>query len=339
MTLEERISAFISLGNSLKNILQQSEKNADFAKTLSRSEYKNPWFSSQNVKSALQELAEILEENCFRTWISKRILPEQNPLKKVALITEGKVPFDSFSDIMCILLSGNVLLIKPSEKDAILVSFLLYELINTEQKFKQYIEIYDGILPHFDVIITPKTNTSFEKYIQKYPHIIRPEKTSVAVLTGNESDEDLRKLGNDIFDYYGMSSRNVSKIYFPETFAETKILDALEPYNSVSMHYKYMNNYEYNKSIYLVAQQKHLDNGFLILKEDEHFKSPLAVVFYEKYSDFSQVQTALEKQKDEIQYIVSNNDSFYKKATPFGETQKPNFDETNDTLTFLINIR
>ncbi len=337
MDLEQRISAFISLGRTIQNAIENNEQNADFAKTLSRAEAKNPWFSPTYTTLALSEIAEFLEEKQFRSWVSKFSFRESKP-QRIAVITEGKTPFDSFPDILGVLISGNILAVKPSDSDSILISYLLLELISIEPQFTNNIEIHNGLLTQFDAIITPKTNGSFERYLQKYPHIIRDEQTSIAILHGDESDEDLKLLGNDIFTNYGLSKRNVTKIYMPDSFDEKKILDALEPYNYVTMHYKYMNNYEYNKSIYLVAQQTHLDNGFLILKEDVRLKSPLAVVFYEKYSDISQVQKTVENQKENIQYIVSNKDLFYKKCIPFGSTQQIDIEEYNKTIEFITNL-
>ena len=331
MTLEQRISAFISFGHYIQNV-KNDEANADFVKALSRAEAKNPWFSQSTIRAALDEIAQILEEKTFRSWISRFYFQEKNA-RRIALVTEGKTPFDSFQDILCILLTGNILIVKPSDKDFILVSFLLSQLIAIEPEFAPFISIQDCVLPKFDAIITPFTNKSVELYLQKVPHIIRKEKTSVAILTGKETVADLKQLGNDIFYNFGLSPRNVSKIYMPETFDETKILDALEEYNSVSMHYKYMNNYEYNKSIYLVAQQKHFDNGFLILKEDKALKSPLAVVFYEKYSNINEVQKSLEQYRDEILYVVGTQ-----AQVPFGATRIPRIEEYNSTLNFLINL-
>ncbi len=329
MNLEQRISAFISFGHYIKNV-KNDEANADFVKALSRAEAKNPWFPQATIQTALDEIAQILEEKTFRLWISKFYFQEKTA-KRIALVTEGKTPFDCFQDVLCILLSGNILIVKPSEKDSILVSYFLSQLIAIEPEFAKLIFIQDCILPKFDAIITPFTNKSVELYLQRVPHIIRKEKTSVAVLTGKETAKDLKPLGNDIFYNFGLSPRNVSKIYMPESFDETKILDALEEFNSVSMHYKYMNNYEYNKSIYLVAQQKHYDNGFLILKEDKNLKSPLAVVFYEKYSNINNVKQILEQHKDEILYVVGNQ-------IPFGETRTPRINEYDETIKFLINL-
>ena len=338
MTLEQRISAFISLGHSLQNAMQTNEENADFAKTLSRAEYKNPWYSAPNIRLAVNEIIQLLDEDSLRHWLSNFQIPEQSG-KRIAVITEGKTPFDCFPDILCVLISGNILAIKPSDNDSILISYILLELIGIEPKFTDFIEIHKGLLTNFDAIITPKTNNSFEQYLKKYPHIIREEQTSIAVLDGNETEDELQALGSDIFTYFGQSKRNVTKIFMPDSFDEKRILDALEPYNGVTMHYKYMNNYEYNKSIYLVAQQKHLDNGFLILKEDAKLKSPLAVVFYEKYSDISQVQKNVENQKENIQYIVSNLHTFCKESIPFGKTQQTNIEEYNETLTFITKLR
>lgn len=338
MTLEQRISAFISLGQYLQEALNKDDADADFVFALSRAEYKNPYFTNSNCKSAIREIIFLLQENSLRSLISKFFIQE-NSSKRIAVIPEGKTPLDFFPDLLCVLISGNKLIVKPAEKDPILIRYIVKALVTIEPQFKDVIEITEGFLVNFDAIITQETTSSFERYIQKYPHLVRKDKTSVAILNGTETEQDLELLGNDIFQYFGLSKRNVSKLFIPDSFDEKKILDAIEKYNGVAMHYKYMNNYEYNKSIYLVARQNHLDNGFLILKEDTNqLKSPLAVVYYEKYSDFSQVQNAIEKHSDEIQYIVSKINYFGTRNIQFGETQNPHIEENNETLNFLINL-
>jgi hypothetical protein len=338
MTLEQRISAFISLGQQLQKALDSGEKNADLSFAISRAEYKNPYFTAENTKSALQEIIGLLQEKSLHTLIAQTYIQEK-PSKRVVLLPEGKTPLDAFPDMLCILITGNILILKPAEKDPLLPRDIIKEVLAIEPQFKNYIAVTENFLSQFDAIIAGETTRSFEIYMQKYPHLIRKQKTSVAVLDGGETQQDLERLGNDIFNFFGLSRRNVSKLYLPDTFDEKRILDAVEKYNSVSLHYKYMNNYEYNKSIYLVARQTHLDNGFLILKEDTNeLKSPLAVVYYEKYSDLSQVQNAIEKHKDEIQYIICKLTAFRTRTVQFGESFVPRIEENIETLNFLISL-
>lgn len=336
MELEQRISAFISLGRFLEDNLTQSSENVAFVQSFSRAEHKNPWFTRENIECALHEIVQFLSEDYLRQWIGHFSI-EKSVSKRVAVIAEGKTPLDCFPDIACVLLSGNILVLKPSENDSILVTSLLLELVTIEPGFTKLIEIQNGFVSSFDAIIMPNTNSTLKSYLQKYPHIVRDEKTSVAILNGQESEEDLIRLGSDIFRYFGLGKQSVSKLYIPTSFDVTRILDALVQYNSVAMHYKYMNNYDYNKSIYLVTQQAHLDNGFLILKEDSALKSPLAVVFYEKYSDISQVQKSIENQKNLIQYVVGTVSMCGRESVPFGGTQQLNIDDYNETITFLTN--
>ena len=190
----------------------------------------------------------------------------------------------------------------------------------------------------FDAIIAENTNELFARYATKRPNLLRDEKTSIAVLDGTENAEELSKLGKDIFNFYGLSTKNVSKIFVPEDFEITRIFEAVEPFNTVSMHFKYMNNYEYNKSIYLISRLEHLDNGFLILKNDSGLKSPVAVVFYEKYSDISQVQKIVQENRNKIKNIISNKTALLPDAIPFGTATEIQKNELTETLNFLTHL-
>lgn len=316
MTLQQRISAFNSLGVFLKNSISASELNADFARICSRAELQNPWFTRDNILLAIRCIVQNLENYSLENWITQSSWLEKN--KRIALVLQGKIPLDGFYDILAILLSGNILSLKLAEKDKILVQYVLEKLIEIEPEFKGKIIISNTILPQFDAIITENTNAQFATYFAKFPHLIRNPKTSVAVLNGRETIDDLQKLGNDIFCFFGQSEQNVTKLYIPLDFDEKRILDALEQFNFVAMHYKYMNNYEYNKSIYLVAQQTHLDNGFMILKEDERLKPPLAVVYYERYSDLQSVKQVIMQHEDEIRTIITKESSLFTRTKLFG---------------------
>ena len=70
-----------------------------------------------------------------------------------------------------------------------------------------------------DAYIATGSNNSaryFEYYFSKYPHIIRRNRTSVAILTGNETAAELEALADDVNLYYGLGCRNVTKLYVPK---------------------------------------------------------------------------------------------------------------------------
>ncbi len=335
MNFEQRISAFISLGDIARKLSTNNETDADFCKTITRAEAKNAWFTRENCNLSIISLADFLQEQNLSP-LQKVSFPSS--CSRIAVLFSGKSPLDGFIDALCVLLSGNILVARLAPNDVYLPTFFFEKLIAIEPAFKAQIEISDGILPQFDAIITNEQNSSLSKYIEKYPHLIHKETCSVAILNGMETEDELQKLGRDIFYNFGRSNKTIAKLFLPQTFDETNILKAVEQFNAVAMHNKYMNNYEYNKSIYLVTQQKHLDNGFLLLKEDVGFKSPIAVVFYEKYSDIAHVISKLEANREIVLHIVSNEYNFNKKSIPFGETYKIQENEYVETLSFIQTV-
>lgn len=332
MNFEQRISAFISLGDFARKISSNNEVDADFCKTITRAEAKNAWFTKEYMNHEIQALAEFLQEPNLSP-LQKLTFPKKNI--RIVVLFSGDSALDGFLDALCVLLSGNILVARLTSNNVYLPTFFFEKLIAIEPEFKAQIEINDGILPQFDAIITKTPNPSLFEYIKRFPHLIHKETCSVAVLNGQETEDDLAKLGADVFFNFGRSNKAVTKLFIPDTFDETKILKAVEQFNVVAMHNKYMNNYEYNKSIYLVTQQNHLDNGFLLLKEDAGFKSPIAIVYYEKYSEISRVRNKLEQQKEIILHIGSNEQDFDNDAIPLGETYKVQKNEYLKTLSFI----
>lgn len=330
MVPEQRISAFVSLRNWFKTF---NETNADFFSIQQTAEHKNPWFTKENVLFAIQSLTDFLsDENLHELSKVQCTKP-----KRIALILEGKIPFDGITDAICILLSGNILLAKIAETDKILCSLFFAKLKEFQPEFSEFIEVHTSILPQFDAIIASAENKTFNTYVERFPHVLRPKQTSVAIITGHETTTDLQKLGFDMFRHFGNDSRNVSHLFIPQDFQETKILDAVEQFNSVAMHYKYMNNYEYNKSIYLVAQKPHLDNGFLILKEDENLHSPLGVIFYERYATISEIQDKIGS-THEIHIVACADKSIYKNSVPFGTTNQLRISDCKETIHLIKNL-
>lgn len=338
MNLQQRISAFVSLGQYLYTASQQSDTDAeiDLLQLFNRAKFKNPWYSTDNIKLAFLNHSQLLTKENLSAAVQNFPCPE-NTDKCIAAVLTDRIPLECFSDIVCILLTGNHAIVRPTEKDFV-TWFVLKKLKEIEPEFADYIEIDDAILHPFDAIIAENTNELFARYATKRPNLLRDEKTSIAVLDGTENAEELSKLGKDIFNFYGLSTKNVSKIFVPEDFEITRIFEAVEPFNTVSMHFKYMNNYEYNKSIYLISRLEHLDNGFLILKNDSGLKSPVAVVFYEKYSDISQVQKIVQENRNKIKNIISNKAALLPDAIPFGTATEIQKNELTETLNFLTHL-
>lgn len=326
--------------NKLSAFLKQPDEN--FRNLVLSSPNRNAWFTAEEVERSLTSLHLMLHEEDLKKWF-ENIRITKNP-KKVGLILAGNIPMVGFHDLLCVLATGNIALIKLSSADDKLLPALLAELVKIEPLFADHI-VYTERLKDFDAIIaTGSNNTSryFEYYFGKVPNIIRKNRNSVAVLTGQESNEDIARLGHDIFDYFGLGCRNVSKIYIPEDYEIKNFFEPLEVFKPIFHHFKYNNNYDYNKSIYLVNAAKHFDNGFLLLKEDTTLASPLAVLYYEKYKNLDEVEQSLKKVEQNIQCVVTTaNLQVDTGMAGFGESQSPklwDYADNVNTIKFLNNL-
>jgi hypothetical protein len=345
--MEKRVQAFLKLRDFLSDFLGERKNNSYKAKyehfdELIKETYSyNGWFTDVYVLKALQGIVQLLEPTKLAEFI-KEIKEPKTP-KTVAVIMAGNIPAVGFHDFICVLLSGNKILIKPSSDDKILITFLAEFLMELEPLFKESILFTDGRLVNFDAVIATGSNNSalyFEKYFGKYPHIIRKNRTSVAVLTGKETTEELNLLGNDIFDYYGLGCRNVSKLYVPKGYNFNKFYESIFSFSEIIQNKKYANNHEYNRAIYLLNQEIFLDNNFLILRETNSLHSPIAVLFYEQYENLTEVSEKLKGLEEELQCVVSNT-GLSIKTISLGKSQSPtvfDFPDNINTLYFLNNL-
>lgn len=337
MTKNQRIQAFSKLGAALLN---EAVITPEF---LEQTSYKNPWFTPDNTKFQLQQTAKQLNEQQLEKWLLAYSAPDST--KTVGLIMAGNIPLVGFHDLLCCALMGFHLEIKISSNDGGLTPFILDLLLDIEPQFRHKIQIVEKLSNYDLVIATGSNNTGryFEYYFSKKPHIIRKNRNSLAILSGDESREELKALGTDIFRYFGLGCRSISKIYVPTGYDFTTLFECLEPWSSIGDHFKFRNNYDYNKSIYLINGNKHLDNGFLLVKEDNAFASPLAVLHYEEYESLDQLKNDLHTRHEEIQCIVSTIDCEPEwTSINFGESQNPSLDDYADnvnTLEFLDSNR
>ena len=305
--------------------------------------YYNAWFTPANVEKAVTSIGNMLNTADITTWLSKYQLKDHAP-KKVGSILAGNIPLVGFHDILCVLATGNHALIKSSSQDSRLIKYVLNLLVEIDNSFADQFSFVER-LENFDAVIaTGSNNTSryFEYYFGKVPNIIRKNRNSVAVLTGNETAEQLFELGHDIFDYYGLGCRNVSKILVPDGYNFNFFFESIQGYEQIINHHKYNNNYDYNKSIYLVNRDDHFDNGFLLLKKDERLTSPLAVLFYNNYADIKSVEEMINTESEKIQCVVSGVPLDVKnQVVSFGQSQQPklwDYADGIDTMDFLSNL-
>lgn len=333
----ERINAFSNLGHLIKNLDLEEKENL-----FRRANNQNSWFTELSMESALSGLSVLLEKVTLEQWLSNYSIPEWGSPKKVGILMAGNIPGVGFHDLMCVLLSGNIAVVKLSSSDSYFSKWLIDRLIEVEPKFENFIQI-EEMLKGMDVYIATGSDNSaryFNYYFGKYPSIIRANRTSVAVLTGEESDADLDKLGMDIFLYFGLGCRNVSKIFVKNAGQLQHFLDVMEKFNWVASNHKYLNNYEYNKSIYLVNGEPHLDNGFLLVKESKDLVSPIGVIFYEVYEDLDDLKDKLDSMEEKIQCVVGDPAKF-PGVVGFGEAQYPkpwDYADKVDTMKFLLTL-
>lgn len=302
----------------------------------------NAWFTPENVKKAVTSIGHMLNSADLETWLGKYTFNNSN--KKVGLILAGNIPLVGFHDVLCVLASGNHALIKASSQDSHLIKYMLEKLVEIDNSFAGSFSFIER-LENFDAVIaTGSNNTSryFDYYFGKVPNIIRKNRNSIAVLTGNETAEQLHELGHDIFDYYGLGCRNVSKLLVPDGYNFNFFFESIEDYSPIIHHHKYNNNYDYNKSIYLVNSDKHFDNGFLLLKQDERLTSPLAVLFYSNYDDIKDAERIINTESEKIQCVVSATPlDVNNQVVAFGQSQQPklwDYADGIDTMEFLSKL-
>jgi hypothetical protein len=347
MIIEERVQAFAKLGNFLKDYLSErkntssSDKYALLDETVKKSFVYNGWFTQDNVLRALNGISLFLNESDL-TKFAKQVKEPASP-KTVAVIMAGNIPIVGFHDFLCVLLGGHKILIKLSSDDKILLPFLSNVLIEIEPGFKEMISYAEGKLQNFDAVIATGSDNSamyFKQYFEKYPHIIRKNRSSIAVLSGNETKEELSLLGHDVFDYFGMGCRSVSKLFVPKGYKFDTFFESIFSFGSVMDNKKYANNHDYNSAIYLLNQHKFLDNNFLIIKQSDDLHSPVGVLYYEVYDDLEELNSRLKPLEPELQCIVTNMALSVSKYA-LGTAQCPtvfNFADNINTLAFLNNF-
>lgn len=308
-----------------------------------RSYQQNPWFTNEYIKKALGAWCSELTIEKLNNWlINYQNIPQPKP-KKVVIIMAGNIPLVGLHDLLSVLLCGHKAIVKLSGDDNVLMKWAIENLVRLAPELSTQIEITEERLPKdFDAVIATgsnNTNRYFEYYFKNKSSLLRKSRTSVAVLTGKETQEDLHKLGEDIFTYFGLGCRNVSKIYLPEGYDIATFYEGIVDFYEHINHNKYANNYTYHKAIFLMNLTQHFDNNFLLLKEDKAIASPLGVLFYEYYSDINELAQTLALQKENIQCVVSKvaiNDSL-----PLGKAQQPeltDYADGVDTVKFLMEI-
>ena len=313
-----------------------TEKEERLAYLMKRSEIENPWFTQENQRYNLEQWSSLFTKDNVNNWLSKYEL--KNTSKRVGLILAGNIPLVGFHDIISVVLSNHIPVIKLSSKDRLILPFLL-ELWNDLSNQEIEYHIVEK-LENFDAVIATGSNNTaryLEYYFKDSLSIIRKNRTSIAVLKGDETDEELQLLANDIFRYFGLGCRNVTRILIPQDFKLDRLFENFVNHQDVINHNKYANNYDYNRAVYLLNQDQFWDNNFVMLKEDEKLFSPLSVINFSRYETLEEAKQFVETNKDEIQTIVAKPELGLE-SIGFGETQNPSLDtyaDNVDTMAFL----
>jgi len=344
LILSKRIELFVSLGKFFKDFIDKSaDKNLTkrLSDAIQQAKNHNNYFTEENIIYCLKNWSYNLQKEKIESFLSSYTIEEENP-KSVAIIMAGNIPLVGFHDFLCVILTGNKAIIKLSSKDSHLMHFVLNYLSSICIDFKDFYKICQEKLSDYDAVIATGNNLSaskFKEYFNEYPNIIRKSRHSVAVLEGNESNDQLQNLSNDIFNYFGLGCRNVSKVYLPENYDLDLLFRSFMKWKKVINNNSYANNYDYNRAIYLLNKEVFFDNGFILLKESKKIGSPVGTLFYEYYDKYEDVKKNLSEISEKIQCIVSNEN--IKNFIEFGKTQSPeltDYADGVDTIDFLLKL-
>jgi len=335
MNLKNRIDLMVRLG---EHILAGDELLEAW---MSRTFHTNRWFTLENQKESIQAIANrLLNRANLERWTAEYVL-EPNQPKSVGLILAGNIPMVGFHDVLSTFIAGHQAQVKLSDKDPFVIKYLFDLLIKWDPSVEPYFRVVDKLKDFKAVIATGSNNTAryFNAYFKHVPNIIRANRTSIAIIDGQETEEDVQALGQDIFRYYGLGCRNVSKLYVPESYDFQFLLEELHSFKSIVLNDKYKNNFDYNYALFEINRTPYINNGCLLLIEDSSLHSRIASLHFEFYKDEKELEQKLEAVKGELQCRVSRTGEG--SNIPFGKAQEPelwDYADGVDTLSFLSSI-
>ncbi len=329
MNLQGRIILMERLGNYIK------ENSAEWKQVKDWAAQKNGWFIPPFIDTACENIySTFLDKQQLEAWVTHYHVDDNVQVKNVGVVMAGNIPLVGFHDFLAIFMAGHKQTIKLSSKDDVLLKELVNKLYEWDSACREQIIFAEQLKGCDAYIATGSNNTSryFEQYFAKYPNIIRRNRTSVAILTGNETKEELDKLSDDIHLYFGLGCRNVSKLFVPEGYDFVPLLKTFDRYRYFEDHHKYKNNYDYQLSIILLNNIYYMTNGSTLLTENQALFSPISHLFFEHYHD-QQLLTSQLQQNDDIQCITG------REQVAFGAAQHPglfNYADGVDTMQFLL---
>jgi len=334
------IRAFVKLGHKLQESLYSTDNNLPLNKAIRKSHELNPWFTPTFYRLAIRNFLPWLEASKLSKWVEKYQSPEKS--MKTGIIMAGNIPLVGFHDFLCTLISGHTAMIKLSGKDAYLLPAIAKELIDIEPAYRDKIHFLDKVPNNIEALIaTGSDNTAryFDYYFKGTPRIIRKNRTSLAVLNGDETPEELEYLADDICTFFGLGCRNVSKLYLPAQTSLAPIIEALAKYKWLSSHEQYANNLRYQKARLKALNIPFIDAGPVLFVEDAQLNSQVGILHLEFFNSIENVKQILEINTEKIQCIVGNE---LNKSLNLGSVQKPDigdYADNVDTLKFLTELR
>ena len=338
--LNIRIGYLTAISGLINNYFNENKSNwiSKLETAVNEAENYNPWFTKNNINKVFRYWTNKLNDKSLIEWTNKYDFHKTDA--SVAIIMAGNFPLAGFHDFICVLLSGNKIIVKPSSDDKILICFFIDFLKDRFSELKDWIFISEEKLSDFEMVIATGSNNTFnyfEYYFRDKKSILRKNRNSIAVLDGKETKGQLTCLARDIFQYFGLGCRNVSKIFIPAEYDLTELKNYFKEFEDIIYHNKYSNNYNYHKTIKIMNNEKFIDNGYFMLIESDEFSPPISVVNYQYYRDIKEVQKILEENHERLQCIVSHCN--IKNSVEFGEAQNPklyDYADNIDTFDFLL---
>jgi len=333
MSTEKKIKSLSILGKEILNIIENKDD------VINQAYEGNQWFFPNFILKALSGISYMLKEDKLKKWISNYQFNYKTK-KDIGIIMAGNIPLVGFHDLIGVLLSGNRAIVKLSHNDDVLIPYIVNILKSIDPEFGNYVLFGNSIDKVHAVIATGSDNTAryFKKTFKNIPYIIRKNRTSCCILDGQEQSQDFMHLSDDIFSFFGLGCRNVSKIYIPENYNVKSLYPYLHRYNWIKKHVKYYNNYRFLKSKYPLEKKSFIDAGFFILLENEDLVSPISCIYYERYDDLKQLSLKLDQNISKIQCLVSR-DAWYPGSISFGKAQLPEPWDYADRVDIMLFLR
>ena len=334
MKIERRIEGLLKLFDNLNSFKDKPDLNF-----LEKVKQSNQWFIPEFVLRSMDGILKFLDAGKIEEWISAYRIKEGSP-RKVGIIMAGNIPFVGFHDLLSVILSGHHAVIKTSHQDTVLSGWVVDMLFNIDPGFKSIITLSDRMKNTDALIATGSDNSArfFRYYFINIPSIIRYNRSSIGIIKGEEHKNTLNSLADDIFLYFGLGCRNVSKLFIPKGYKIETLLSSLKNYRFLAKHKGYLHNYLYQKAINSVSETFYIDGEFCILKRTNEFISPISVIYFEEYENENQLYGMIEAQKNRIQCIISND---YPNSILPGKSQYPelwDYSDNVDTMEFLTNL-